>query len=135
MDLSTEKQRPQLVEVVNNSSSPTATEVVNLPMSDNGSSVYVNVRNSPTLQAIRPQSSYFHVQLDNILLLQSDGGFFAVPLNSVLTNMTNSNLNNALASYKIAYSVLTAGVASATLHYSKMTSSGVVTSEVYNLKD
>lgn len=135
MDLNSEKQRPQKVEVVNNSSNPTKTQVINLPLQENGSSVYVNVRNSLTLQVIRPQFSCFHVQLDNILLLQSDGGFFAVPLNTTLTNMSSSNLENTLASYKAAYALLVSGITSATLHYSKMASNGVTTSEVYNLKD
>lgn len=136
MDLSTEKQRPQLVEIVNNSANPNYTEVTNLPIIETSGQPYVLVRlgGGVTVQALRPQSSYYNVSLDNILLLQSDGTFVPIPLNTTLTNITTTNLNNALESYKTAYATLVAPVAAATLHYSKMSSSGVVTSEVYNLK-
>lgn len=132
-----EKKYPTLVEVVNNPNNPTKTEVTNIPIVETSGQPYVLVRlgGGVTLQAMRPQSSYFNVCLDNILLLKGDGTFSPIPLNSTFTNMTNTNINNLLASYKAAYSVLVASVAAATLHYSKMNSTGVVTSEVYDLKD
>lgn len=134
MDLSTEKQRPQLVEVVNNSDNPTQVEIKNFPYTPDGQSLRVQIINS--LLNLRPSSvSTFTIQLDNILLLQSGGGFFAIPLNSIFTGISQSVLNSLLASYKTAYATLVSGVTAATLHYSKYLNSGVITSEVYNLKD
>lgn len=83
----------------------------------------------------RPTTGNYIVQLDNILLLQGDGTFVPIPLNSKLTNMTTTAINNMLVSYKIAYATLVSGVTAATLHYSKMASNGATTSEVYSLKD
>lgn len=133
MDLSTEKQRPQLVEVVNNSSNPTQVEVTKLRFSAGGSLSTTGVVTN--LNSFRPSGvSSFNVFLDNILLLQSDGTFVPIPLCTFLSNITNTQLNNALASYKTAYATLVSGVTAATLHYSKMTNTGTITSEVYDLK-
>ena len=109
-------------------------ELDNLPLSPDGQSIRVNVLNS--MLNLRPSSgSTFTVQLDSILLLQSDGGFFAIPLNSIFTGVSQSVVDNMLASYKRAYATLVSGVTAATLHYSKYTSGSVITSEVYDLKD
>ena len=89
-----------------------------------------------SLSSIRPSSStLFNVFLDNILLLQSDGTFVPIPLNSFFLSLSQTYINNLLDSYKTAYSTLVSGVTAATLHYSKQSSNGSVTSEVYNLKD
>lgn len=129
-----EKKFPRLVEIVNKDNESIKAEITNFPVSSDGQTIRVNVSNS--LLNLRPSSgSTFTIQLDNILLLQSGGGFFAVPLNSIFTGISQSVLNSLLASYKSAYSLLVSGVTAATLHYSKYTNGGVVTAEVYNLKD
>lgn len=128
---------PRKVEIVNNSEEPLEAHIKDLPLTQTGSAVYVSLTGGSltSLQSVRPNSGNFNVFFDNILLLQSDGGFFALPLTTWVLNSTQSNLNSALASYKSAYSTLVSGVTSATLHYSKLSNGGVLTSEVYNLKD
>lgn len=136
MDLNTEKQRPQKVEVVNNPDSPTEVKVLNLPLSGSGNVLANIVGGNVGINTMRPSSStLYNIYLDNILLLQSDGTLVPLPLNSFFMSVNQTQINNILASYKTAYSVLVSGITAATLHYSKQSSNGNATSEVYDLKD
>lgn len=130
-----EKKYPTLVELVNDPQNPNKVEITNLPFAASNALNVQVATGSINVYQIRPNSGRFNVTLDNVLLLQSDGTFVPIPLATILTNVTQANIDSTLASYKTAYAILTAGVASATLHYSKLQSNGTTTSEVYSLKD
>lgn len=138
MDIqSNETKHPSLVEVVNKDNAPIKADILNLPLTQISGENFVLVRvgGSVQVQSFRPLYGNFNVYLDNILLLQGDGTFVPIPLNTFFSNITQIQLNNALDSYKTAYATLVSGVTAATLHYSKITNTGLATSEVYDLKD
>lgn len=134
MDLSTEKQRPQKVEVVNNSSEPIEVNVSDLPLSSDGSSLRVSLLSSSLLGFVASSSNSYVVTFDNILILNSDGGFAALPMNTTLYNVNQSQLDTALANIKSAYATLVANATSATLHYCRFNSNKLLQSFSYDLK-
>lgn len=126
---------PTKVQLVNGEGELVEVEVKNLPFNSSGNGIVVQVVSGVLINQLRPSASRYNVFLDNILLLQGDGTFIPIPLCTMLTSVSQVDLDNTLASYKTAYATLVSGVTAATLHYSKMSSNGVTTSEVYNLKD